>query len=206
MRGLFSLLMVLTWLAAFGLACTYGASGNWLVPALVPIMVSPVMMRFVRYVWEDNQPGGMFNPKTQSWAFMFGDTIAIPIALGFAAVGWRTIESESWFRSPLWLLSALLFGVLFAGIWHFVLETNAYNELNCPDCLRSESKRWHDLPVYASLGGAMFYLGIPAVAKDFTGAGWVAMMGFIGWVALGIFADNLLRDLVPTDMHPPKPK
>lgn len=202
MRGLFYVFALSSAIAAFTIACVFGARGNWVVVAAVPVIVSPVLMWFIRQVWEGGEPEGMFNPATQSWAFMFGDSLALPLALGAAAISWHTIDSDSWFRSPTWLIVSLFFGIALACIWHFVLDGPGYTELGYADLLGSPTKIWHDFTVYASLGGALCYLGIPALAKDFTGVGWVALIGLVLWGVLGLLFDNVLRELDPADLHP----
>lgn len=52
-----------------------------LLLVLYPLFVSPVAMWVIRQTCEGGQPVGMFDPKAQSWAFMFGDTFSLPLTI-----------------------------------------------------------------------------------------------------------------------------
>jgi hypothetical protein len=73
----FCFVMLVAGYVAFGLLVGYAKRRLlW----LVPLLVSPVAMTVIRYTVEGGEPGGILDPRTQSWAMLFGDTVFISVA------------------------------------------------------------------------------------------------------------------------------
>lgn len=191
----------LFWLMLFSLFVTYfvivtfGSAGLWWV-ALAPVVISPLCLLVIRYTMEFGQPGRLFDLRTQSWAFLVGDIVALPLALWFAQKSWGSgaIERGSFFNTFAWIVICLIAGLLIQQGYHDLLETPAYIASGNADLLGSPSKLWHDIVVYGSLSGAFVYLGVPAIFKDWSGNGKFVVLGLGLWLVLGIL-DTTVRDL-----------
>ena len=171
--------------------------------AIAPIVISPVCMYIIRQSMEYGRPSGMFDPRTQSWAFLFGDTIALPLTFLFLAIGWRQLDSTGWYKSNWWYFVCLVLGVLVACGWHFLLDGPGYTADGFGSLLGSPSKLWHDFTVYGSISGALFFLGIPMLRYNFVGYGGLALLSLVVlWGGLGV-ADNTIHKLNPANLHPP---
>lgn len=200
MRAVYWTVALLCWFGLYLATCSVGSSGITLV-LLAPIIISPFMMWLTRQTLEHGQPTGIFNPRTQSWAFLFGDTIALPFTFFMLALSWRGLKPEGWYRGLWWIMAAFVAGVVIACVWHFVLDAPGYRAQGYGDLLGSPTKLWHDFVVYGSLSGALVYLGIPALLNNFTGYGGLALVGLIAWAGLGV-ADNTVHHLDPQYLHP----
>lgn len=202
MKVLFYILALVSTILAIGIGSTLGTQGMVKV-ALIPIIISPLMMLIVRIGWENGKPDGLLDPRTQSWAFLFGDTIMLPIALGAAAYSWRSLPAEGWHRSTWWFWLSVAVGVVFALVFHFVLNAPNYVKAGNGDMMGSPTSIWHDVVVYLSLATLLVFLGAPAVVMNFTGTGWIVVAGVVGWLAFGA-ADATIHPLEQTDLHPRK--
>lgn len=200
MKVLFYMFALSTIVLATAYGITFGAQGMMRV-ALIPILISPVMMHVVRFGWELGKPDGLLDPRTQSWAFLFGDTIMLPIALGAAAYSWRSLPADGWYRSTWWLLLSIGVGVVFALVFHFVLNAPNYIKAGNGDMMGSPTSIWHDVVVYMTLSILIVFLGATAVVMDFGGTGWIVVAGLVGWLALGA-ADATIHPLDQADLHP----
>lgn len=182
-----------------GLRVRYPTGDEW--ECLVPIIVSPIGMAFIRLLMEPGGLRGLFRPSTQSWAFLFGDVTALPFAFVMLALGWRNL-AEGWYDRDWWFWLALLLGVAIAFAWHFLLDGPGYKAQGYGELLGSPTKLWHDFVVYGSLAGALVYLGIPVLAHDFWPYGALALVGLGVWGVLGV-ADNTVHKLDLANLHPP---
>lgn len=199
----FVITAVATYAATIALGVSVGRNGN-LVVFVVPIITSIVGMGLVRLLWEDNTSlsvGDMYNPSTQSWAFLFGDLLVIPFMLGVSALAWRDMAKSSWFWSPTWFGVAWVAGIVVALVWHFLLDGPGYKAQGYEDMLNSYTKLWHDFVVYGSLSTLIIYLCIPALVSDPIGFGGMALLGLVCWAVLGVL-DNTVHSLDPTKLHP----
>jgi hypothetical protein len=175
--------------------------GNILI-GFIPILVSPIAMLYFRVTMEDGHPKGLFNPTTQSYAFLLGDALLLPMAFAFMALGWKRLAHEQGFHvQAWWLIFALVAGAAIMMVWRR-MEMQAYTKLGAADRLDSPTKLWHDYVVYGSLGTLLVFGGVPVVVKDFTGNGWLVLLCFAGWVALGVLDGS--RKLNPANLHPRK--
>jgi len=161
----------------------------------VALNASPIALLILRLMLEDGRPRGLFNWETQSWAFLFGDTIGLPLALGAAAYGQRYVPDDSWFRSGWYLTLCVVIGVLGGTAFRFLMEVEAYTKANHASALMSPTKLTHDFVSYPLLLGGLMYLGLPVLVYQFRWVGVVALLGVAIWLAMCV------RDAV----HPPKP-
>lgn len=202
MKALFYILAVTMAVGVFGATCYLGSRGN-LWAATMSIFVSLIMMGVMRIFWEPKGPAGLYNPATQSWAFLFGDGIMLTIMLAAATISWRSLPSEGFHRSAWWLVASIVVGVVFSLVFRHVLNGPNFIKEGYGDRLGSPTSIWHDYVVYFSLAGSITYLAVPVILKDFTGTGWVVLAGFVGWLALGA-CDATIHPLEIPNLHPPK--
>lgn len=164
---------------------------------LFPIVVSPIPMWIIRQKLEYGRPEGMFDWRTQSWAFLFGDSLFIPMSLMFSVYALRTNDTNlltHWWWTPL----ALLVG-LAASYGFRAMDAASYVKTGNADRLFCPSKIWHDRQVYISLAALLFGCGVPAILT-FSTSGWLALVFFGGWVLAGVC--DMIRGLDPARMHP----
>lgn len=185
--------------------------------ALVPIIVSPVAMLAIRNTLEYGKPHIGFNPKGDSWAYLFGDMIALPISLGAAAT---VARRTSWWDDWWWATVAVSVAIL-ASVGFRAMDSATYVKQGHGDRLYSPTKLWHDFVVYPVVGTMLCWLGIPAITVDSivgwasfggqswlgvptfwigTTAGWLTIGGFVAWLLFAVC--DMIRGLRPEDMHP----
>lgn len=205
MYVMFGLLAVAMFVIATSL---YGWSRPWLYAvALVPVIVSIYGMLAVRAVVEETLPNGMFNPKTQSWAFLFGDGIFLPAAMLFIALGREGSALPTFADSSMWLVNAGVIGLLAGNIFH-IMEVSNYRKQDAMDALDAPTKIWHDYVVYPVLVGTIVWAGWPLLVADWQGLWaffslwtWLALASVGVWIVLGVVLDGK-RGLRVYDMHP----
>lgn len=174
------------------------------VPAILPIVVSIVGMPAIRLVVEGTGMNGMFNPKTQSWAFMFGDLLSLPVALFCVAMAREKTELSSWTVAPWWYVIAALIGIAAGSVFHFVMDTRAYRKQHAERALVSPTKIWHDFVVYPVLFGVLIWAGAPLLLsspQDWSVWTWAALAAIVSWFVLGMVCDGK-RQPRAYDMHP----
>lgn len=171
------------------------------VPALVPIIVSIVGMAVIRWVVEQSRLNGMFNPRTQSWAFMFGDLFSLPVAMFCIAVARDKAELGSWADAPWWYLVAALCG-LAAGVAFHAMDIQEYRSQGAELALESPTKIWHDFVVYPVLFGVLLWAGVPLL-WSWPWSTWtmLAIAAIASWLVFGVVSDGN-RGLSAYDMHP----
>lgn len=196
--------MVIAGLAAFAALVAGVRTGN-LWAAVVPFLVSPVALLIIRLTLEPKGPDGLLDLRTQSWAFLLGDTFALPLVALGGVLAWRIkkMDFHPFFLSPWWIVVCLVIGAMAAYGWHFLLDGPGYIKAGYDDLLGSPSKQWHDFPVYGSLFGGLVYLAVPSLIHSFKEYGWICLVGFALWGLFGL-ADNTIHKLDPADLHPPK--
>jgi len=179
------------------------ATSHWWVAPLVGLAASPGIMALLRYTLERGTPPGMFNPKTQSWAFLFGDLLFLPFALAMLALGaahvqleasgWVSYESGGWQRLCFWIGLA-------AGFVFNRFDAANYSNEGSLGAIFSPTKLAHDFIAYPVLVGSLLFLAGPLVREigsDASGIAYLglALAGALGWVGMAV------RDMV----HPPRP-
>jgi hypothetical protein len=170
---------------------------------LVPILLSPTAMAVIRLTMENGKPKGMFDPATQSWAFLFGDTIALPLAFIFSALSWRRLAKtrvQAFYLESWWLIISLTAAIVITGVWRFS-EEYGYTAAGYESLLTSPSKWWHDIVVFGSLSFIVVMMGVPAILRDFRKSGKWVLVALALWAGLGIYDGQ--RGLDPANLHPP---
>ena len=198
----------ITAVAMFVIATSlYGWSQPWLYAvALVPLVVSIYGMLAVRAVVEETLPNGMYNPKTQSWAFLFGDSLVLPAAMLFIALGREGSVLPAFADSGKWLFAAGLIGLVLGNGFH-MWEVDSYRKQDAMDALDAPTKIWHDYVVYPVLVGTIVWAGVPLLVADWQGLWvffgpwtWLALASIGIWFALGALDGK--RGLRVYNMHP----
>ena len=174
-------------------------SATWLLLTL-PIVVSPGAMALLRLKVERVPLDTAASPRTQSWAFMFGDSIFLPTALFAIGMGHHHVPA-GFFTGWLWTLLALVIGAG-AGLGFHVMDSGGYRSTGAADALVAPTKIWHDFVVYPVLFGLLLMGGVPMLLPN-AWSPWtiVALTGILGWLVLGLVCDQK-RSLNPLDMHP----
>jgi hypothetical protein len=162
-------------------------------------LASPLLLLVLRVTLEDGLPEGLFSWKTQSWAFLFGDILWLPMAFGFAAYGQRFVPDDSVFRSFWWLTVCVVVGVG-AGLLFHSMDTGAYIDAGSEWALKSPSKWAHDFVAYPLLFGGLFYLGLPVAVHHFKWTGAVILLGVLLWIAMG--GKDTVSKPRPANLHP----
>ena len=199
----FVLIMVVATCATTALTVYFGMRGNpWV--GLAPIMVSIIGGLTLRITMEYGEPSGIFDPRTQSWAFLFGDSLFLPFALWAASQSWVWLgrREGQWYQTWWWLCVALAAGIAAMVVFHFILDAPDYVRAGHADLLLSPTKQWHDFVTYPSLAAALVYLGIPAIKEDFWGNGKWALGGALVWLLLGVVGDGMIHHVDPAKLHP----
>lgn len=127
-----------------------------------------------------------------SWAFLFGDTLFLPIMAAAIAIGWR----HNWFGlSWHWLVICLVIGVVVGLAFHHH-DASFYSEA----AFNSPTKLWHDLVAYPVLFGGLVFGLVPMIRQ--LPWVWVALALFALWLLAGV-ADGTVHKLNPGDLHKP---
>ena len=164
-----------------------------------PILSSPVAMWMIRQVCENGYPVGIFNWKTQSWAFMFGDTLSLPLTVFWALRTLRKPETDtSLLYQWWWSVLAVVVGVA-VTIGFRKMDEGGYTATGNADRLFAPTKLWHDFVVYFTVSVLVFFVAVPVFL---TGSvdGYVTAAFFLSWLAFGIC--DMFRGLNPAHMHP----
>jgi hypothetical protein len=118
----------------------------------------------------------------QSWAFLFGDAIFLPLALAATALAWRQLPTKSWHRSWWWLAISIIVGVAISAKFHHD-EAGVYPPLQ----LQSPTKLFHDLVAYPVFVAALWATAWPVVTSHLWKSRWVLpaliVFGLLMWGA-----------------------
>lgn len=193
--------------------CLYGVfvgfADDRLVVGVVALVASPGVMVFARYALEGGRPYGIFNPKTQSWAFMFGDPLCLMPALVALSIGAGHVRPDgraaSMFSSGGWQSACLIVGMA-AGLVFHLADSAAYDRRGVYTAVKSPSKMAHDFVAYPVLVGGLLYLGVPLVIEQIWGGGGLLPYVPLGLTGVGVWlvlcTCDAKRGLDPRDMHP----
>jgi hypothetical protein len=150
------------------------------------------------------------NSHEQSWATMYGNTLALPWAGAFAAVIWKSMPF-GWFFGLEWILVSAAFGVAAAAAYH-ASQVWIYRKLRFYNEIYSRSKRWQDIAMGFGLFGGMTYLCWPLVwgvlfrhlvSPEVLNV-WLMIAGLVAWFGLAIC--DAFRKPSPAFLHPPGEK
>ena len=169
------------------------------------VVLSPAMMLVLRVIelkGDLRRSLQMFNPRKQSWAFMFGDTFLLSYALLALTHGWQSIPADSRFHSIGWAMIALWAGFGLSLV--FVLfDRKRYVGAGVERALTSPTKLWHDYTVFPVLLGLLLFAGVPQLWGAWSFHTVVALLAVLLFV--GLCAADMVRDkrgtLDPSDQH-----
>lgn len=175
------------------------------------ILLSPVMMYVLRVIELSrlDKPGNpivgalqIFNPKKQSWAFMFGDTFLLSFAMIGVTNGWEYVPSSSWFNSLTWVAGAVGLGVLLS-VCFALFDWPRYTRSGSEAALVSPTKVWHDWVVFPVLMSLLLFAGVPQIIRYGSFHTVIALFAVAVFTALCVA--DLVRDnrgtLNPDDQH-----
>lgn len=181
------------------------ASGNTAQAVVMAWFTSPVIMLVMRIVFEKGKPKGLFHPSTQSWMFLFGDTIFLPFAFGAAAFGWRKLDTSGgqWYTTWWWMLVSAGVGVIAGMLFHRADITN-YTRQGMELALSSPTKWAHDFVAYPVLFGGLLALGVPVIFSSLLKPyGILILVGIVLWGLMGVRdAGLILSPLKAVNLHP----
>jgi hypothetical protein len=166
---------------------------------------SLIPMAFVGQRMEHRTPKELFDPKSGSWMFIFGDGIFLPISAVAFAVVWESNEEADFGQQWWWLATATLLGIA-AGIVFHALDKPNYD----PERFSSPTKLVHDYGAYPLLAGGLMFSGVPALVGSIihhstssiiwcTGG---ATVGVGGWVLMGAINHEFTGGLDTKRLHP----
>lgn len=167
--------------------------------AMIALCASPLLAIILRMTLEKGTPKGQLDPRTQSWMFLFGDTIFLPFAFGAAMLGWHKLNmSDQWHTGWLWMSASAGIGIVAGVIFHH-LDVAPYTKQGMGRALNSPTKIAHDFVAYPVLFAGLVYLGVPVIfGSTFAPYGILTLVGVVLWGAAGMHDQNLLaRDLHP---------
>lgn len=186
-------------LLMFSLLVTMIRDGSlWRVVALM-WLASPLLLAALALIYENATLREVFDLKYGSWAFLLGDTIALPAAAVFASLAWHSLPSSGWWgASSWWTTLSLLVGIAAGATFH-LNDRKAYIKAGAKAALASPTKGGHDGGAYPTLFGGLFCVGVPLL---FNWSWHVAAMlaCLLLWLAFGIA--DLRRGLDPHRLHP----
>ena len=185
--------------------CLYGlAVAMMLYPTvlvlLTPCMVSLAGAAFVRWSLEYTPMNRMFDLKTQSWAFIVGDGLVLPIAMLMIGFARSEVVIIGFWAHWHWLVISAGIGLL-GGIVFRLMDRRRYVNEHAERALTSPTKVWHDFVTYPVLLGVLVWAGVPLLTPEY----WVwptavAIFALIGWAGLG--ARDAVRQPSPLAQHP----
>jgi hypothetical protein len=167
---------------------------------LIPLMVSFVGAALLRWEMERLYVDVMFHPKAQSWAFLFGDSIALTVAMAMIWFARSEVVPGGFWAEGSWFLISAHIGLL-AGICFRLADRGRYHRFGAEQLLVSPTKVWHDFVTYSVIAGVMVWAGFPLLLPEYwvweTG---VAVVAILAWGVLGV--RDIRRNLNPFYLHP----
>lgn len=181
---------------------------HFILAGIGALLISIVPMALVGMLLEQRPLKQMFG-LDGSWAFILGDSFALPLSLAAAAYAWRFLDrSDAWYASNWWVFVSLAVGVAF-GIGFRLMDAANYPR----EALVSPSKILHDPFVYAVFAASVVYAGIPVVIvaiqrlvaqarfePKFMVAASLALFGVLLWGAFAV--RDIKVGLNHADLHP----
>lgn len=152
-------------------------------------------MQLIRKYFEGGKPAIGFDPRVDSWAYLFGDFLILPFSMGMAA---RDAQNVDWLFDWRFITAVIIGGCAFSALFRWY-DSGNYIKDGHRDRLYSPTKLWHDFVVYPVVAGCYLWVTIPALTANSVG-GWVSLGGIILFFALG--GADYVRGLRPERMHP----
>lgn len=127
-----------------------GRDGRWWF-MLLPIVVSPLTMVLLRQTMEYGRPGGLLNWRTQSWSFLFGDSIFLPLGFLGGALAWQRlgVNVGTYYHQWWWVVVSAAIGVAAGVAFRYLLNTPGYRAPCISSTCTNSTHQWRRL----SFGG-----------------------------------------------------
>ena len=174
--------------------------GWWQVLPVGMLLISPVAMAVLRYSYEDPfSLNGFLKPSVMSRAFVVGDILLLPAALGFAGRGWQVVPGDGWGYSLWFALVAFAAGISSAVVFRR-FDGPRYMDAGVPTALLSPTKMWHDLVVMPVVIALFVWLLAPQLFGAWSSDAFMALTFLVGFGVL-VVADAL-NPPDPAGQHP----
>jgi hypothetical protein len=173
-------------LYGYGLAVVWALQDRAITMCVAVVFFSPVMMFILRLIelkGRFKRSLGIFNPRKQSWAFMFGDTFLLSYAMIFLTRGWQSVPSDSVFHSMEWAVMSLVLGCLLSVAFR-MFDRKRYIKAGVKDALYTLTKLWHDFGVFPVLLSLLLFMGLPQLFLARSGDTVVGSLAVLGFIAL----------------------
>ena len=184
----------------FFLLRSLGMNGRVYGAVCVTLFASSIPMFIIGRVIEGTSLSQTYDLSKGSYAYILGDSLALPLVVGASAHVWKSIDPDSNWRSGLWTAISLAVGLGFSAWFHFYNEFNVYP----PEIFRSPTKIYHDFVAYPVLLSGVVMLFVPALKECFSNGARLgtalAVVGIFAWVLFGV-KDGLAK-LPPANLHP----
>lgn len=187
-----------------GFACmvplsTLTLAGHWWIAIGGVWFISPIVFATVSRA-EGRTLRSVFNLRTQSWAFVLGDIVLLPLMFAMLAVEAGRIDAD---LNPSLLSVLIYFGVGVAmGVAFHWNDTIQYRDMGYGAEACSLGKITHDLFIYPALAGSAVCVAV----VEFMTAGrqwlaspyvWAASLALVGWLMLGLADAKRAPRLIP---------
>lgn len=176
---------------------------NVLNVVLLALMSSIVPMVMLSNTLERKPFMRNLNLSTASWAFVLGDSIALPFCLGAATTVRSSDSLPSWTNSQGYYLASLAIGVIAALLFHSLEPLLPGSANYPPERLQSPTKIYHDCGAYFLLSSMLIYVALPVVVFGWFAnplLSFMALCGFAMWCLFGV--RDMKTGLLAEDQHP----
>jgi hypothetical protein len=108
------------------------------------------------------------NFKEQSYAFLFGDALFLPLTAAMAALGWQHTPrlASTWATSRWWEGASVAMGLLISYLYRYVKDLPIYRKAGAMGAFFAPTKLVHDLLSYPVLTIGLLCGGIPLFVES----------------------------------------
>lgn len=194
---LYALSVYLGLVGAFWLGTQSSILGTVVAVVAVYLASALIMLQYAGF-YEKRSFSEIFDIQKSSWAFLFGDTIVLPITAMFVVLGWDSLVSVSWGTSAYEILGCFGIGLVAGCLFHAIDGAN-YKKQGAAEALSSPTKIAHDFCAYPVLFGGLLYGVIPLV-QNWSWYTTIIALCVVVWLLLGVC--DTKRGLDPKFLHP----
>jgi xanthosine utilization system XapX-like protein len=170
------------------------------VVGLIPPAIALGGAMIIRWWVEKQAVRSMFDRASQSWTFLFGNGVVLPIAILMIGFARSEVKPDGFWLEWNWVLVSAGAGLLSGVIFRFV-DQPRYARYSALSNLSSPTKVWHDFVTYPVLFGSTVWAGFPLLLPEYHF--WptiIALIAIVSWIGLGVC--DVIRDLDPRGQHP----
>jgi|GEM_PF-3930463 len=144
--------------------------------------------------------------RKQSYAFLFGDSIFLPLAAAMIAQGWHTLRPDGWHNGWWWPCVAAVAGLAMGYWFRYIDNLPEYRKHDAMGAFVAPSKLLHDgaYPMLVSVfTGTLLPLFFDHATVWPPQEAWLALLGGLLWFGAALWHDSGLRGpkLNPNDLH-----